>query len=95
MMDWPETVALSTSQPIQGGFVMLAFGLGTLPNRFLMSSLVRRVQLALKSRGARLVVAGVLAATGLYGVSHGVHPGATYSAADGFFCRLAPEWFGR
>ena len=86
-------LAMSTGQPLQGGVVMLAFGLGTLPNMLLMSGLVSRLRLALKMRGARLAVAGVLAATGLYGVFHGVHPAA--NAGDGFFCRVAPEWFGR
>ena len=86
-------LALSTGQPIQGGLVMLAFGLGTLPNMLLMSGLVRRVQLLLKIRVARLAVAGVLAAAGLYGIFHGVH--ADDPGGDGFFCRVAPEWFGR
>lgn len=75
------------------GLVMLAFGLGTLPNMLLMSGLVRQIHQALKIRGARLAVAGMLAAAGLYGVFHGVHPDAP--AVDGFFCRVAPELFGR
>ena len=86
-------LALSTAHPLQGALVMFAFGLGTLPNMLLMSSLVRRLQQTLKIRGARLVVAGVLAAAGLYGVYHGMHAGAM--AGDGFFCRVAPAWFGR
>ncbi len=86
-------LALSTGHPAQGGVVMLAFGLGTLPNMLLMSRLVRPLQQLLKIRGARWVVAGLVAAAGVYGVVHAMQPGAT--AADGFFCRVAPEWFGR
>jgi sulfite exporter TauE/SafE len=86
-------LALSTGSSVQGGWVMLAFGLGTLPNMLLMSGLARRLQLILKRRGARLAAAGVLAVAGLYGVIHGAQSGA--AAAEGFFCRVAPGWFGR
>ncbi|MEQ1773405.1 MAG: sulfite exporter TauE/SafE family protein [Burkholderiales bacterium] len=86
-------LALSTGHPLQGGLVMLAFGLGTLPNMLLMSSLARRLQMALKIRGARLVIAGVIAAGGIYGILHAAQPDA--AAADGFFCNVAPGWFGR
>jgi uncharacterized protein len=86
-------LALSTGHPLQGALVMLAFGLGTLPNMLLMSGLVRHLQQTLKIRGTRLVVAGVLAAAGLYGVYHGFQSGAM--ASEGFFCRVAPDWFGR
>ena len=86
-------LALSTGHPLQGGVIMLAFGLGTLPNMLLMTGLVRHLQQIMKIRGARLVIAGLVAAAGLFGVYHGVQPGA--AAADGFFCRVAPGWFGR
>jgi sulfite exporter TauE/SafE len=86
-------LALSTGHPVQGGAVMLAFGLGTLPNMLLMSRLVRPLQQLLKIRGARWVVAGWVAAAGFYGIFHAMQPGA--ATADGFFCRVAPAWFGR
>jgi uncharacterized protein len=85
-------LALSTGNSFQGGLVMLAFGLGTLPNMLLMSAMVSRLRLALKMRGTRVAVAAVFAAVGLYGVLHGAHPGAF--AEDGFFCRVAPGWLG-
>ncbi len=66
-------LALSTGRPLQGAVVMLAFGLGTLPNMLLMSGMVRRLQPLLKLRGARWVAAAFVAAAGLYGVIHGVH----------------------
>jgi len=86
-------LALSSAHPAQGGVVMLAFGLGTLPNMLLMSRLVQPMQQLLKVRGARWVIAGVVAAAGIYGIFHAMQPGA--AAADGFFCRVAPAWFGR
>lgn len=70
-------LALSTGDPLQGTVVMLAFGLGTLPNMLLMSGVVRRLQPLFKRRGARRVAAGIVAAAGLYGVIHGVHLNAT------------------
>jgi sulfite exporter TauE/SafE len=84
-------LALSTGHPLQGGVVMLAFGLGTLPNMLLMGSLAGRMQNLLKIRGARLVIAGLVAAAGVYGIFHGMQSGA--SVNDGFFCRVAPGWF--
>jgi sulfite exporter TauE/SafE len=86
-------LALSTGNPAQGGLVMLAFGLGTLPNMLLMSSAVHRLQGVLKRRDARWAVAGLIAGAGVYGIFHALHPGVI--AVDGFFCRVAPAWFGR
>jgi sulfite exporter TauE/SafE len=86
-------LALSTGHPAQGGVVMLAFGLGTLPNMLLISGVACGLRQTLKTRGARLAVAAVLAASGLYGVAYAVQPGAM--AVDGLLCRVAPGWFGR
>lgn len=77
-------LALSTGDPLQGGAVMLAFGLGTLPNMLLMNALAGRLRGLTKQRGARLAVAGVLAVVGAYGVVHAAHPVASHIA--GFFC---------
>ncbi|MEO8385812.1 MAG: sulfite exporter TauE/SafE family protein, partial [Betaproteobacteria bacterium] len=86
-------LAFSTGGPGQGALVMLAFGLGTLPNLLLLSGLSQHLRSKLKMRGARLAVAAMLAVVGLYGVFHGVQQGA--AAAEGFFCRVAPGWFSR
>ncbi len=81
-------LALSTGDPVQGGAVMLAFGLGTLPNMLLMNVLAGRMRQVTKQRGVRLTVAGVLAAVGLYGIAHAAHPmGVTIA---GFLCQVAP-----
>lgn len=77
-------LALSTGDVIAGGLVMLAFGLGTLPNMLLISGLAARVRQVGRRRGARLAVAGLLAATGVYGIAHAMQPGL--SAAGGYFC---------
>lgn len=68
-------LALSTGNPLQGGLLLLAFGLGTLPNMLLMTGLVNQVRRGLTKRGARLAVAGMLAMVGLYGIFHGMHSG--------------------
>ncbi len=86
-------LALSTGSAAQGALVMLAFGLGTLPNMLLISGSVRCLQGALRHRGVRLAVAGVIATVGLFGIFHALYPGAM--AVEGFFCRIAPAWFGR
>jgi len=86
-------LALSTGSAAQGALVMLAFGLGTLPNMLLLSGVARRVRQALMIRGARLIVAGVLAVAGVYGMVNATHPEG--AVIEGFFCRVAPGWFSR
>ena len=79
-------LALSSGDGVQGGIVMLAFGLGTLPNMLLLGGLMRRVQGTIKGRSVRLVAASIIAGVGIYGMVHAVHP--QVFAADGLFCRL-------
>lgn len=86
-------LALSTGSAPQGALVMLAFGLGTLPNMLLLSGLARHARQALTLRGGRLVAAGILAAAGIFGLVNAAHPDA--NVVEGFFCRVAPAWFGR
>lgn len=65
--------ALATAHPGGGALVMLAFGLGTLPNllalAFAASHLRRALRLAFVRRCAAAVVAGV----GLFGLSFALH----------------------
>jgi sulfite exporter TauE/SafE len=79
-------LALSTGDALHGGWVMLAFGLGTLPHMLLISGLASRMRQATRQRGARLAVAGMLGAVGLYGVIHAAHRPAMDVA--GYFCRI-------
>jgi sulfite exporter TauE/SafE len=69
-------------------WVMLAFGLGTLPHMLLISGLASRMRQATRRRGPRLAVAGMLGAAGLYGVMHAAHLPAMDIA--GYYCRIAP-----
>lgn len=80
-------LAVSTGDALHGALVMLAFGLGTLPNLLLINALAGRVQGAIKHRGMRRTAAGLLAMLGLYGVAHALHPDA--AAAVGWLCRNA------
>lgn len=77
-------LALSTGDAAAGAMVMLSFGLGTLPNMLLISGFAARLRQVTRQRHARLAVAGLLAATGLYGIAHAMQPGLT--AAGGYFC---------
>lgn len=84
-------LALGSGDAVQGGIVMLAFGLGTLPNMLLLGGLmhhVRRMQHALGRRTLRLAAAAVIAGVGLYGMVHAVHPHAF--TASGLAYRVAP-----
>lgn len=81
-------LAVSTGDASHGALVMLAFGLGTLPNMLLISALAGRMQQAIRRRGARRAAAGLLALLGLLGVLHALHPQASVIA--GWFCRITP-----
>jgi len=82
-------LALSTGNPLQGALVMLAFGIGTLPNMLLLSGLAHRVRTAPKRRLFRLAVAVLLVAMGIYVVWHAMNPAAT--TLNGFFCLVAAD----
>lgn len=88
-------LALSTGHPVQGGVVMLAFGLGTLPNLLILGGLAGRTRTLLRRRGMRWLAVIVLGGAGVYGIVHALHAGTANFMADGFFCRVAPAWFGR
>lgn len=81
-------LAVSTGDALNGALVMLAFGLGTLPNMLLISGLAGRMQQAIRRRGARSAAAGLLAVVGLLGVLHALYPQT--AAIAGWFCRITP-----
>lgn len=66
--------ALTTGDAIHGALVMAAFGLGTLPNVLAISAWLGRVAAITKGRSARFLVAATVAAAGVWGVLHAVHP---------------------
>ena len=76
--------AVAAANAAEGAFIMLAFGLGTLPNVLVLSAMASRVR-ALRSRVVRFAAAAALAVFAVIGpvAAHHVH-GAT---ADALYCR--------
>lgn len=68
--------ALSTGSVLDGTIVMAAFGLGTLPNLLAVTLFIDRFGAWSRSRLARFIGAGVIAAVGIFGIMHAVHPPA-------------------
>jgi hypothetical protein len=76
--------ALLTGGTLSGATVMLAFGLGTLPNLLVAAALLHRPRSWLASRTARTLSGAVVLAFGVYGLAHA----ATLSQQikGGLFC---------
>ena len=76
--------AVASANAAEGAFIMLAFGLGTLPNVLVLSAMASRVR-ALRSRVVRFAAAAALTVFAVIGpvAAHHVH-GAT---ADALYCR--------
>jgi sulfite exporter TauE/SafE len=72
--------ALATADPWQGGLIMAAFGLGTLPNVLAISAWFQMISTAAKRPGVRAVIAAVIAAMGALGLLKAAYP-ATFAAA--------------
>lgn len=60
--------ALVTGSAVRGGALMLAFGLGTLPNLMLAGVLFRRFRSFASNRGVRLISGGVVLGFGVFGL---------------------------
>lgn len=80
--------ALATADPVHGGLVMAAFGLGTLPNVLAISAWFKYVATAFRGRFARILVAAAIAAVGISGILKAAHPAA--ASAAGQFCLQIP-----
>ena len=80
--------AIATGDALQGGVVMAAFGLGTLPNVLALSLVAAKLRGLTRRPALRMVVAGVVAGIGLFAIVIATHPHAM--AADGFLCRFVP-----
>jgi uncharacterized protein len=82
--------AIATGDPVEGAVVMLAFGLGTLPNVLALSAIASRLR-TLNVKRVRLVAAAVLASFAVIApiAAHHVH-GPT---ADALYCRV-PDSLG-
>jgi len=66
--------ALTTADPLYGGMVMAAFGLGTLPNVLAISAWFKYLAAAAKGRLARAFIAAVIAAMGIFGILKAAQP---------------------
>ncbi len=76
----------------QGALVMLAFGLGTLPNLLGFGMLAQRIN-RLRRAGAPRAIAGIaISLFGVYGVVKIMQPGVL--SEDGLLCYIAPGLFG-
>ena len=80
--------AIATGDALQGGVVMAAFGLGTLPNVLALALVAAKLRGLTRRPALRMGVAGVVAGIGLFAIVIATHPHAM--AADGFLCRVVP-----
>lgn len=72
----------------QGASLMLAFGLGTLPNLLGVGFLLQQVDRLRRARLPRLLAGGAVGLFGLYGVAKAIQP--VVFAGDGFLCHVMP-----
>lgn len=80
--------ALTTADPLYGGMIMAAFGLGTLPNVLAISAWFKYFAAAAHGRLARVLIAAVIAAMGIFGILKASHPHMV--AAGGQWCLEIP-----
>lgn len=76
--------AMATADVRQGALVMLAFGLGTLPNLLAMALLFGQLRKIAAWRPARIGAAVVIGGLGIVGILHATHPAAF--AGGGLLC---------
>ena len=76
--------ALATGDALQGGVVMAAFGLGTLPTVLALSLVAAKLRALTRRPALRIGVAAVIAGIGLFAIVIATHPHAM--AAGGFLC---------
>ena len=67
--------ALVSGSALRGAALMLAFGLGTLPNLLLAAALLVRLQDFVRQRAVRLVSGVLVLAFGVYGLMNAAHLG--------------------
>jgi uncharacterized protein len=76
--------ALLSGSALNGAILMLAFGLGTLPNLMAAAVLVQRSRSLFASRPARIFAGATVMAFGVYGVAHAVTLGS--QIRNGLLC---------
>lgn len=76
--------ALLSGNALSGAAVMLAFGVGTLPNLMIVAALMRGPRAWLTSRPARTLSGAVVLGFGVYGLAHAAT--LTQQIKGGLFC---------
>lgn len=77
-------LALASGSPQRGALVMLAFGLGTLPNLLAAGLIAQRVRPALKLKWVRSFAGGLIVALGVIGLAR--VPGLADAIRSGVMC---------
>lgn len=80
--------ALALGSWWQGAAVLLAFGLGTLPNLLGIGLLWRQFRQPRRTSMPRVLAGGVVAAFGVFSLIKTLQPGAI--AGDGLLCHTVP-----
>ena len=80
--------AIAAGNPREGAIVMLAFGLGTLPNVLALALAAARLKNAMRAKAVRFFAAATVAAFGALGLSFAIHAHA-YTLGQ-MICRFAP-----
>ena len=75
--------ALATADPLHGAGLMLAFGLGTLPNLLAIGAVLGRVPRLVRSRASRALCAAVIMGVGAFGIAKSMQPMAHAGAHAG------------
>lgn len=83
--------ALATVSAVEGALVMLAFGLGTLPNVILIAMFLKRMRGMLASPMARLAAVAVLVGVGGFSLLQATRPAAA-TLHSGLLCLALPGW---
>lgn len=86
--------ALALGSWWQGAALMLAFGLGTLPNMLGIGLFYKRIERLRRAGAARVIIGGAIAAFGIFGIFKAWHPAAM--AGGGLLCTMIPgleTWF--
>lgn len=80
--------ALALGSWWQGALLMLAFGIGTLPNMLGIGLFYKRIEHLRRAGPARVLAGGAIAAFGLFGIVTAWHPAAV--AGGGLLCYMIP-----
>ena len=86
--------ALALGSWWQGAALMLAFGLGTLPNMLGIGLFYEKIEHLRRAGAVRVLAGGAIAVFGLFGIAKAWHPAAM--AGGGLLCTMIPgleTWF--